>query len=134
RRGASMAPSLRLSAAHDARDTSRASRLSRFLGPEGRVPYLDFTLSLVAAGRGQPLAVRAERHAPDGAGVAAQRLDLLAGLHVPDQDLAPTRRGQVPAVRTEGEAEDVVAVTDEGVDLLACSNVPELHRLVHAAG
>ena len=71
----------------------------------GRVPDAD---GPVGAGRGEALAVRAERHAPAPAGVSAQAEHLPAGRRVPDAHrLVFAGRGEAPAVRAEGDALDV---------------------------
>src|SRR5262245_6139275 len=49
--------------------------------PRRGIPDLDFPLALVAAAGGQAPAVRAERHSQDVARVAAEPVDLPAGVH-----------------------------------------------------
>src|SRR5262249_36847295 len=89
--------------------------------PRGHVPDLD---AVVVAGRGQTLAVRAERNLPDPVLVSAQGAHLASGLQIPDLDLAGSLRPivavagrrQQPAVRAEGDAVDgeSVALEREG--------------------
>src|SRR5262249_6283342 len=99
--------------------------------PRVRVPYLH---RLVLAGRGDPLAVGAEAHAPDGAEMALEREVLLHGSRVPRCHLArgrcgplPSSRGNAFAVGAEGHGLDIAGVPCEGEDLLPRGGVPDLH-------
>src|SRR5207245_2044151 len=66
-------------------------------------------------GRGQPLAVRAERHAVHLARVVLDGQQVLAAGRIPDLDrLVPTRRRQAGAVLVVGETEHPVLVPLEG--------------------
>src|SRR5436309_2020466 len=92
--------------------------------PQARIPNLDFALALVAAGRGQELAVRAERHAPDLPLVTAlplvtvQQEKLAFGRRVPDlHRLGSVRGGQAPAVGAQRRAADTAIEFSEGSDL-----------------
>src|SRR5256885_790984 len=127
-----MTPSLCLSATHNARGyTLGASRSNRFPGPWGRVPDLDLSLSLVAAGRGQAFAVRAEGYAPDLPPVTDQR-ELACGRRVPDlHRLESVGGGQAPAIGTQRDAAEA-ALVREGADHLPGDRVPELDGFVGA--
>src|SRR5262249_37060697 len=101
--------------------------------PKTRVPDLDLAPARVAAGRGQMLPVRAEGHAPDVAGMAAQGADLRAVGHVPDlHRRVPACGSQVPTVGAEGHPPDIALVAAEGADFLARRRVPELDGLILA--
>src|ERR1700722_4299814 len=87
----------------------------------------------VLASGGEPAAVRADRHAEDVAGMAAEGLDYLGRSRIPDLDRVPfTPRNQVTAVRAEREA--IAEAYDwqrdgQGVFLLRPQprRIPELH-------
>src|SRR5436309_1404140 len=71
----------------------------------GDIPGFDGVV--VAACRGEELAVGAEGQDADGAAVALQRAELLAGLGLPDLDaLAEPARGDVAAIRAIGQGRE----------------------------
>src|SRR5712692_780092 len=99
----------------------KPSSVSGLVRPKSRVPNLDFPRALVAAGRREVLAVRAEGHAPDPAGQSVEcphlldllhphLLDLLQTSNVPDDDLFPAGGGEVLSVPAESQASYVVGV------------------------
>src|SRR5262249_33630555 len=93
--------------------------------PEGgRVPDPN---SLVDAGRGEAVAVRAESHAPAAGRVPAEAEHLPAGLGVPEAHRLILAAGrEAPAVRTEDDAIDVAGV-QQVVDNLAGRRVAHVH-------
>src|SRR5262249_3595260 len=93
--------------------------------PLSRVPDLDFTSSLVAAGRDQALAVEAERDAPHIACVAGQRSSLLPSLGVPNlhgRITAP--RNKIVPLRTERHAIHAIAMRRKSLDRLSGDDIP----------
>src|SRR5205807_450049 len=84
-----------------------------------------------------PLAVEAEGHARDAAGVADQGLtDRLAGGGIPQPHRPVVAGGRDRlAVRAECDAVDAAGVAGQGLaDLLAGGGIPQPHRLVAATG
>ena len=94
-----------------------------------RVPDAD---GPIRAGRGEPPAVRAERHAPAHVGVSAEAEHLPAGRRVPDvHRLVFAGRGEAPAVRAEGDAQNESAMRQR-VEELAGRRIPHVHAAVEA--
>src|SRR5262249_27740623 len=97
----------------------------------GRIPDAD---GPIGAGRGEALAVRADRPPRAPAGVPAQAEDPPAGPRVPTVPrLIFPARGETPAVRAEGDALDVSGVW-EGVEEPAGRCLPHVHAPVEAGG
>ena len=79
----------------------------------------------VAAGRGQPVPVGAERHGADGRGVTLDRELLPPGRGVPEPQRAiAVSGGQATAVGCEGQA-DRTARAAEGGDLPSCGGIQD---------
>src|SRR5262245_27872083 len=88
------------------------------------------------AGRSNPLAVGADRHAPDFVVVPVEGEDSLTlgtaqRSRVPDDDLPVVAcRGETPAVRAERHAPAHIPVSEQAEYLSAGRRVPEVDRLV----
>src|SRR5262249_46156240 len=85
--------------------------------------------------RSQPLAVRAERHAPDRTGVPPQGQPLPARIAVPDSHgLIVAVRGQAASVGAPGHTSDALCASLQVQGVRAGSEVPELDGAVTAGG
>src|SRR5207248_674907 len=86
-------------------------------------------------GRGQPLPVGTEGHAPDEAGVSPERLLQLAGFHVPEFDRSiPTGRGQPLPVGAKRHAGDDPLMSRKLPQFLAGRRVPQFGGTILASG
>jgi hypothetical protein len=102
--------------------------------PRDWIPELDRPV-MVGGGQGAAVRVRAEGHAKNRAGPAAERADFLTRARVPDpRGLIPAGGGDAPAVRAEGHVREGGLVPAQGKLLLAGGGVPDLPRLVPANG
>src|SRR5262249_17485366 len=72
--------------------------------------HLDLITEVIAAGSRQEPPVRTEGHAGHPAAMAAQRVNRLARVHVPDPCQAIAADGQALAVRTEAQAAEPLEV------------------------
>src|SRR5262249_53815999 len=94
----------------------------------------------VAAGRSNPQAVGAERHAADFIAVLGEGQGFLAALVPPERGPIPDANGPVEAgrseavaVRAERHTHAPLGVTTQAEDLPTGRRVPDAHRLVFAA-
>src|SRR5437764_248927 len=93
------------------------------------IPYLDCCVGTAAD---DALAVWAQRHAGDSAGVTFEGLDFVARACVPHLDCrVMMAANDALAIATQGHAADTAELAGaalEGHDLLACGRVPDLDR------
>src|SRR5262249_54272538 len=97
-----------------------------------RIPHLD---GLITTTGGNPLAVGAERHAPDLLAVTFEGQPLFAGAGIPHFHRIvglPTARDQPLAVRAVGHAGDLARRPLEGEEFAAAGRVPDAHSAIRS--